>query len=265
MAKSPKKSRKIPGLPAPETVVGQFTLTRPEPPALKKRTGKTLKAPEAKVYTVLRTNQMDAYEPPMTAAAVARAAPPVGDNYGGTDRKAAKLTIADAQVEVFDDVKDLIATLPAEAAMKAHRPRITIGPNSGRVAEEQRNARVRAFIYAASHEADNDFHLIVGRNPTLSAMYMTMEVSGLPPADSTDHATLAQARADYKAFFQHLPNAVPGPSYDFYHPPIPVEIEGSLFFDMTHATGQPPGPQDLRDDMPVIWEVHPVTGIVFEP
>jgi len=32
MAKSPKKSRKIPGLPAPETVVSQFTLTRLEPP-----------------------------------------------------------------------------------------------------------------------------------------------------------------------------------------------------------------------------------------
>jgi hypothetical protein len=43
------------------------------------------------------------------------------------------------------------------------------------------------------------------------------------------------------------------------------EIEGSLFFDITHATGGHPGPQDLRPHIPTIWEVHPVTNIVFEP
>jgi hypothetical protein len=41
-------------------------------------------------------------------------------------------------------------------------------------------------------------------------------------------------------------------------------VEGSLFFDMSHATGGKPGPQDLRKDIPTIWEVHPITRIVFD-
>ena len=70
------------------------------------------------------------------------------------------------------------------------------------------------------------------------------------------------ARDDYKAFFG---SNLPGMSYDFYDPPIPVEIEGSLFFDMSHATGSKPGPSSLRDDIPTIWEIHPISKIVFEP
>jgi len=52
-----------------------------------------------------------------------------------------------------------------------------------------------------------------------------------------------------------------GGTYDFYDPPIPIKIEGSLFFDITHATGSRPGPHSLKSRMPVIWEVHPLTSI----
>jgi len=70
-------------------------------------------------------------------------------------------------------------------------------------------------------------------------------------------------RDDYKAFSEgdHLP----GTSYDFYDPPVPVEVTGSLFFDMSHATGNGPGPQSLRHDIPTIWEIHPIPHILFEP
>jgi hypothetical protein len=122
--------------------------------------------------------------------------------------------------------------------------------------------RVRAFLYAASREDDNDFHLIIGRAPRSSPMYMTMELSGLPPKNAKSFRTLKKARDAYKEFFG---DDLPGPSYHFYRPPIPIELEGSLFFDMSHATGGKPGPQDLRKDIPTIWEVHPITRIVFEP
>ena len=142
------------------------------------------------------------------------------------------------------------------------QPKIGEAATSQRVKEEQRNVRVTAFLYAASHENDNDFHLIVGRKPTdLPEMYMTMEVSGLPSSGSAAFQKLKAARDAFKAFFSaHLPPA----TYDFYHPPIPVMIEGSLFFDMSHATGQRPGPQSLKSRMPTIWEVHPITKITFE-
>src|SRR5437867_3297937 len=78
---------------------------------------------------------------------------------------------------------------------------------------------------------------------------------------------LKAARNAFKTFFnENLEGNIPGLQYDFYDPPIPADIEGSLFFDMSHATGTGPGPKslNLKSRMPVIWEVHPITKMVFE-
>jgi hypothetical protein len=228
-------------------------------------------------YRVLRTTEVDSYEKtgaaqgfatalqgqkaPSSAAitAAARRPPSAGDAFNGKDRKAAKLSIGTGKTETFNDLSKLIATLPAHDVMA--KLKIPLGSNSGRVKQEQRNVRVTGFLYAASREADNDFHLIVGRNPKAAgpAMYMTMEVSGLPLAGSPAFAALNTARTAYKKFFG---NKLPLAGYDYYSTnPIPVVIEGSLFWDATHATGQAPGPPSLKPHMPTIWEVHPVTSI----
>ena len=102
----------------------------------------------------------------------------------------------------------------------------------------------------------------LGRDPDLDPVYMTMELSGLPPTNSASHAKLKAARDAYKDFFG---SNIQDTTYDFYDPPIPVEISGSLFWDASHATGSRPGPSTLRPDMPVVWEVHPISKIVFEP
>jgi hypothetical protein len=125
---------------------------------------------------------------------------------------------------------------------------------------------VTCYLYAASKESDNDFHLILGRAPGLPQLYMTMELTGLPPSTSDDFATLKGVRDSFKSFFgTDGQDALPGPGFDFYNPPIPVQVQGSLFFDQAHVEGTPPGPQSLRPNMPVIWEVHPITRMVFEP
>jgi len=101
--------------------------------------------------------------------------------------------------------------------------------------------------------------LIIGRDPTrLPELYLTAEVSGLPPARSAAFPLIKRARDAFKAFFGAN---VPLFTYDYYHPPIPVVVEGSLFFDMSHAVGQHPGPVSLKSRMPTIWEIHPVTAI----
>jgi hypothetical protein len=188
---------------------------------------------------------------------------PESEFYHGTDRKAAKLSIVDSAPQGFDDLRDLIATLPSKTAMVNHTPRITTKANSGRVDEENRNVRVRCWLYAASREADDDYHLILGRAPGLTPeTYMTMELAGLPPTDADSFSQLFAAR---KTFNDSFGSNLPGTSYSFFDPPIPVIVEGSLFFDITHARGTPPGPMSLRSNMPVIWEVHPVTTIEFEP
>ncbi len=243
------------GSPNPDSVVARETLTpaRPGRPQALAATGRT--------YQILVTNQTDPYDRPLPPTAFTFSAAP-SDNFAGTDRKAAKLSVASGQTETFADLKDLVASLVPDQQMIDHDPPITRDASEGRTDEEDRNVRVRAFLYAASRENDNDFHLIVGRDPNADAMYMTMEVSGLPPRSNASFADIQRAREAYKSFFG---TKLPGPSYHFYRPPVPIEIEGSLFFDITHASGGHPGPQDLRPDIPTIWEVHPVTNIVFEP
>jgi hypothetical protein len=265
------------GLPALDSIVEVRTFTPPtatKATATGKAGAKSARA--ASKYSILRTDEVDEYEASATpqgkvspaarkaaAKKVAAAAAPAGDNFGGTARKAAKLSIGTGKTEKFADLKNLIASLPAEAKMINHKPPISTAATSGRVKEEQRNVRVRAFLYAASREADNDFHLIIGRDPKQTPeLYMTMELSGLPPKSSASFPQLNTARDAYKKFFGAN---LPGVGYDFPNPPIPVEIEGSLFFDMTHATSSRPGPKSLKSRMPTIWEVHPITKITFEP
>jgi len=186
-------------------------------------------------------------------------APAAGsDDFAGTARKIAKLSMATAKTENFTDVADLIATLPSVATMV--KLKIPTTATSDRVRQEERNIHVTAFLYAASREADNDFHLIIGRDPGASQeMYMTMELSGLPPSNSPAFPALNATRTAYKSFFGAA--KLPGAGYNFYQPPIPVVIDGSLFFDATHSTGQAPGPPSLKSRMPTIWEVHPISNI----
>lgn len=221
-------------------------------------------------YRILRTDEVDATDAPLTAeerasimATAAAAIRSTGDDFAGTARMAAKLSIADAPAENFETVAAVIATLPAKSDMVNHDPRIRDDRESERVVEEERNVRLSAFLYAASRENDNDFHLIVGQNPQgQEEVYMTMEVSGLPQASADTFAKLKSARDSFQGFFG---DKTPGATYDFYDPPIPIRVEGSLFFDMSHAHGQSPGPPTLHPHMPVIWEVHPISGIEFEP
>ena len=233
-------------------------------------------------YQIIHTTEVDTYENSpaaqklrkilpgnkapslvaLTAAIKAKAKAP-SDNFAGTDRKAAKLSVGTGTVKSVANVAALIASLPSKDAMINHKPKITIASTSGRVTEEQRNVSLSAFLYASSRENDNDFHLIVGGDPNKTPeMYITMEVSGLPPQNLPAFKALNAARASFKKFFGAK---LPGSTYDFYHPPIPIKIEGSLFFDMTHAKGQSPGPQSLKSRMPTIWEVHPLTSITLGP
>ena len=51
-----------------------------------------------------------------------------------------------------------------------------------------------------------------------------------------------------------------GLGFDFYDPPIPLTVQGSLFFDVTHAMGsKKPGPSSAKPR--TIWDLHPITSI----
>lgn len=215
------------------------------------------------VFRVLTTTELDPKDDKALAVTAMAPAAVVGDKFMGTARKAAKLSISKAATETFQNLKSLLDTLPSHATMKKRKPKITTAATSKRVAEEDRNVKLKAFIYAASRENDNDYHLIIGLSPTAATeVYMTMELSGLPPSSSKSFSKLKKARKSYHDFFAPNP---PGFTYDFYDPPVPIEVAGSLFWDASHATGSRPGPQSLRSRVPVVWEVHPISSIEFNP
>lgn len=262
-----------PGMPALDSIHDDKTTFRPT------KGGPT--------YRILKTTETDTYENTPTAvafrtalsgqkqpdlSAVAAAdqlstAKPGAtggpDDFAGADRKAAKLSIATAKPQTYADVSQLIATLPPiEQMVKLN---ISKDPTSNRVPLENRNIHVTGFLFAASREADNDFHCIVGLDPKAGQeMYMTMEVSGLPPTTDPAFTALNTTRTAFKQFFISDKN-LPGAGYHFYQPPIPLTADGSLFFDVTHSSGQAPGPPSLKSRMPTIWEVHPVTNIKLGP
>jgi hypothetical protein len=191
----------------------------------------------------------------------------LSDDFNGTDRRAAKLSIPDADIEPFANLAALIDDLPSDQEMINHDPEISSGPNSDRVIEERRNVRVRVWLYMASREGDNDFHLIFGPDPDArpasSPIFMTMELSGLPPSNSPHFAKLKAAR---NAFKRALQNKLPGTRYKRVLPPLPVEIEGALFFDITHSSpNNRSGPEILRPFMPTAWEIHPISKFTAEP
>lgn len=252
------------GLPDAASIIAESVLSPAVPArtaALRAAVGATATArPRVRGhYRILTTAELDAYEIPMRAGEVEmfglnRVRVP-GDRFQGTAREAAKLTIPDAEVEEFHTVAAFLKSLPKKD------PEVADDQESGRIHAEERLVRIRAFLYAASREADNDFHLIVGDKGSSPKM-MTMEISGLPSRNAPSFARLKSARDAYKDFFG---GQLPGLGYDHYDPPVPIEVEGAPFYDASHSHGSPPGPKKLQKFLPRIWELHPITEIVFEP
>jgi hypothetical protein len=263
---SPPRLSPRAGLPARDSIVGVVEFTPFD--AAQPFSASSAAAPAVSKYRMIITDEQDEYEKPEPAGAPGlelffASAAAVPDDFKGKERRPAKLSVANARTEKFDDLKDLIASLVPDEDMIDRYPPIKRGETSRRVKEEKRNVSVKAFLYAHSVEDDHDYHLIIGRDPQARPeMYMTAEVSGLPPAWSASRKELQGARDSYKSFFG---SKLPGQKYVFPDPPIPVFVKGSLFFDVTHAGGTSPGPKSLKSRMPTIWEIHPVTKIKFEP
>lgn len=119
-------------------------------PALDSIHSTSVRSVQGAEFRIIRTVEIDSYETSRRAVSLAKvlrakhpspaaiskvlAKKPVGDNFGGTARKAAKLSISAAPVEKFSDVQALIGSLVEDG-------------------------RLRAFLYAASRENDNGLPL----------------------------------------------------------------------------------------------------------
>jgi hypothetical protein len=169
-------------------------------------------------------------------------------------RGRAKTTFADAPLEVFADLRALILSLPDDEEMTALTKKAW---DFDRIDKEQRNVRVTAYLFAIAKERDNDYHLIIDDDGNLEeGAKLNVEISGIP-TEGPDVESLRQVRAAFKAYFDGSP---PRKYQPFLDPPVRVVIEGSLFFDRDHPSGEV-GPQGYRPAS--AWEIHPVRSIQF--
>ena len=157
---------------------------------------------------------------PLTGAGVSDQ---IKARFRGQDRKGPKTSTAEAEIENFENLRSL----------------------------------VRAWIYAIKYEADQDWHVIIGTDPsTTSKTFFNAEVSGLPSQSSSAFDTLLKVR---QRLANILDNDLPQQGgYHKYEDPIPVLIEGSLFYDIDHAPGVV-GPTGMRPR--TAWEIHPITSL----
>jgi len=144
--------------------------------------------------------------------------------------------------------------------MRCHIPPIGVAIDSDRVLEEQQNVRFDAVLYAASREYNDDYFLVVGSGHQnfdgSNEKYMIAVVSRLPAQSNHSFVKLKSVRDAFQAFFR---NHAPGFTYNFYDPPIPVKIEGSLLFDLKGING----PASARSHLESHWLVWPVTKIML--
>jgi hypothetical protein len=190
---------------------------------------------------------------PLTGAGIADQ---IKARFRGMDRKGPKTTIASASRKKFASLVALIATLPSDDDMRDHEPAIE-RDTMVRVQEENRNVRVPAWIYAIKYEADQDWHVIIGTEPGGSVTFFNAEVSGLPAPSAAAFATLLKVRNQLADILNN--NLPSSGGYRKYPEPVPVIVDGSLFFDVDHAAGVV-GPTGMRPE--TAWEIHPVTRLV---
>ncbi|HRH03421.1 MAG TPA: hypothetical protein PLN13_09250 [Bacteroidia bacterium] len=176
------------------------------------------------------------------------------DDYHGKDRKASKLSIVNASTEAFNSLNSFIETLKDDNSM-INNSQISRDENNKRVKDEKRNIKLsNIFIYAMKREPDNDYHIIIGDE---NGLYFNIENSGLPDENQGDFNRLAKARKEVEDYFGEACNS----NYQKFDPPIPVEIEGSIFYDIDHRPGAV-GPEGFKPK--TSWEIHPITKIVFK-
>jgi hypothetical protein len=243
----------------PCATTGSYQMPSGQPPVVK-----TIVTKKNRTYRLIERKLPTTHSPDIVDS-VATAAGVGPHDFKGTSRKAAKISIVSGTPTSFSSIAELRAssTLAPEATMLAlHIPFGAGSADSNRVAEEQKNVTVTAYIYSFKKEPDHDYHVIVGDAPgTPDLQFLNTEIAGLPLSGE-----FREPLKDVRDFFRNqfdIGNS--GPSlYVEVDPPMQARITGSIFFDMDHAP-----PRDyvghLGFQPMTAWEIHPITFIEFEP
>ena len=195
-------------------------------------------------------------------AAHARAATQ-SDVFSGAFRLEAKTSYATRKTEKLTQVDALMGSLPTDMQVtQMHHELVTKDKNhqnhEPRIDLETRNVTVKAWLYWVGHQADNDFHLVLGNTSELTSttVFMNSEVSGLPPAQPTQ-PPFTDLRRKLRQLIAHNGN-----KNGAFVTPVPVQITGSLLWDGEHRNPHNVGPTKPVDIRPTkAWEIHPISDL----
>ena len=203
--------------------------------------------------------KIDFGKDPSEKVTVGLAAASCNDNhYTGKDRKDAKTNEVDhTKYASFASLKEMKKglKLPSDTVMRSRLTRTSL-----RSATENKGAILdKVFLFAFKRESDNDYHLIIGDDADLKkATLFNMEISGLPTPDNQD---LDNARKAFLDAFNLNDKTCMSSYAMFIDKPVPVHVEGAVFFDVDHKAGSV-GPikngVSLRPKS--AWEIHPISS-----
>ncbi len=180
------------------------------------------------------------------------------DLFSGKDRAKAKTSFVNGvKFKSFTSITSLISFLTKDSEMENK-----VNRRSLRVVDEKINARLtnNIFLYAMKKEGDNDYHVIIGDNKVKNlATFLNVEISGVP---KSGNVSTKKAIQKVRNFFEKNFVDLCGSNYAVFSTnPIPVTIEGSLFFDIDHKGGTV-GPKGFRPK--TSWEIHPISKIALK-
>ena len=247
-----EKEQQIPGIPQPDRW-REFVAR-----AARGEIEEVSDGPEERVITFHGVSPRGA----AVLAARARAATP-SEVFSGAFRPEAKTSYASKKTEKLTQVDTLMRSLPTDMQMtQMHHELVTKDKNhqnhEPRIDLETRNVTVKAWLYWVGHQADNDFHLVLGDTSELTSttLFMNSEVSGLPPARPTQ-----QPFMDLRRKLRQLIAGNANRNGAFVKP-VPVQITGSLLWDGEHRNPHNVGPKKPVDIRPTkAWEIHPIRGL----
>jgi hypothetical protein len=180
--------------------------------------------------------------------------------FDGCSRRVAKITLlplSQYSEESFQSVAELRSALAMDSTMRSLTPPLTTNPDEDRVAQEQRNVSVTAYLFAVKSEDDRDFHVIIGdKDCNDGSCFFNVEVSALPPG--CNDCDLVKVREGFRRDF--LNGGTASAKYSLWESPVPVVVSGTIFYDMDHVGGTV-GPSGYRPS--TSWEIHPAR--VIEP
>lgn len=139
-----------------------------------------------------------------------------------------------------------------------------IPPQAGTKYPEGALITTTGWLHLVAGETDGDYHIQISGSATTGDQCLIVEVPNPDPA-YTASAELQPIFEALRTFIKTkmLANKDPSVTGSVMQHPVYVTVTGILFYDDSHVGDPPRGKKGMK--AATLWELHPVTAMVFAP